>query len=182
VFIADLREQHRGGGQPRREAVRGRWGRQGGTADARPADSSSLDAPEGVAVDSRGELFIADSYNGVVEEVSPAGRLSVLAVTIVRAPPLPARTGRITACPDGVAVGAQGDLLIADGCNDVVEEITPAGRFRSSLGTARWGCRHQGGGLIAPRSAPVRACSERTRGLVHRRLVERRHRKSDVLS
>jgi hypothetical protein len=32
-----------------------------------------------VALDAHGDLFIADYFNNVVEEVTPAGRLSVVA-------------------------------------------------------------------------------------------------------
>ena len=48
-------------------------------ADAGPAKSSSLDGPVGVAVDAHGNLFIADTGNNLVEEVTAAGRLSVVA-------------------------------------------------------------------------------------------------------
>jgi len=38
-----------------------------------PATSSHLDYPYGVAVDAKGDLFIADWGNHVVEEVTPPG-------------------------------------------------------------------------------------------------------------
>ena len=52
---------------------------KGGLPTPGPADSSELAGPEGVAVDAHGDLFIADFLNNVVEEVTPAWRLSVVA-------------------------------------------------------------------------------------------------------
>ncbi len=56
-----------------------------GGAVAGPATSSPLGYPWGVAVDSSGDLFIADAYGGagcgIVEQVAPDGTLSILAGT-----------------------------------------------------------------------------------------------------
>ena len=84
--------------------------------------------PSGVAVDKRGDLFIADLGNNVVEEVTPAGRLSVVAGTGKQgaARPGPARSSDLCQ-PDAVAVDNHGDVFISDGCNFVVEKVTPAG-------------------------------------------------------
>ena len=65
-----------------------------------------------------------------MEEVTPAGRLSVVAGDGSKARPrraLPQRSSLDD--PDGVAVDAHGDLFIADSVNDVVEEVTPAGKL-----------------------------------------------------
>jgi streptogramin lyase len=81
--------------------------------------------PEGVAVDTYGDLFIADAGNNVIEEVSPAGKLSVVAGTGTKGPPMsgPATKSALDG-PTGVAVDAHGDLFIADYSNNVVEKVT----------------------------------------------------------
>jgi hypothetical protein len=96
-----------------------------------PATSSDLDVPAGVAVDAHGDLFIADEGNDVVEKVTPAGRLSVIAGVVGKAgPPTPgSSTASRLAEPTGLALDAHGDLFIADTGNDVVEKVTPAGRL-----------------------------------------------------
>ena len=95
-----------------------------------PATRSALQRPTGVAVDADADLFIADVENGVVEEVTPAGRLSVVAGDGNIGPPTPGpATNSGMGEPWGVAVGARGDLFIADSFNNVVDEVTPAGRL-----------------------------------------------------
>ena len=105
-----------------------------------PADSSRLDDPSGVAVDASGDLFIADQYNYVVEEVTPAGRLSMVAGNGKEGVPTPgpADSSRLDD-PSGVAVDAYGDLFIADSFNEVVEEISPAGRLSVLAGNGQFG-------------------------------------------
>jgi hypothetical protein len=106
------------------------------------ATSSDLDNPTGLAVDSHGDLFIADGGNEPVEEVTPAGRLSVLAGVAGRAARVtPGRAANsVLGVPHGVAVNAHGDLFIADMLSDVVEEITPAGRLSVIAGvTGKYG-------------------------------------------
>jgi hypothetical protein len=93
-----------------------------------------------VAVDAHGDLFIADDYNNVVEEVSPAGRLSVVAGDGKQGRPTPGPANRSDLrFPSGVAVDAQGDLFIADSGNNVVEEVTPAGRLSVVAGDGKQG-------------------------------------------
>ena len=95
-----------------------------------PATKASLKGPSGVALDARGDLLIADSGNNVVEEVTPAGRLSVVAGDGKEGPPTPGpATKSALYDPSAVAVDASGDLFIADSDNEVVEEVTPAGRL-----------------------------------------------------
>jgi sugar lactone lactonase YvrE len=80
-----------------------------------------------VAVNARGDLFIADLTNNVVEEVSPAGRLSVVAGNGKRA----------VGSSGGLAVDAHGDLFISDGY--VVKELSPAGRLSVVAGNGTQG-------------------------------------------
>ena len=80
-----------------------------------------------MAVDSAtGDLYIADPVNGVVEEVTPAGVLSVLAgVPGVHGLPVAgAATSSHLDQPYSVAVDSStGDVFVADTFNDAVEEI-----------------------------------------------------------
>jgi hypothetical protein len=89
-----------------------------------------------VAVDASGDLFIADSYNNVIEKVTPAGVLSVVAGTGAMGVPTP---GQATASdlnrPSGVAVDKSGDLYIADTDNNLIEEVNTAGILSVVAGT-----------------------------------------------
>ena len=56
-----------------------------------PATSADLRRPDGLAIDSSGNLYIADSFNNVIEKVSPSGMLSVIAGTGTPGLPTPGR-------------------------------------------------------------------------------------------
>jgi len=94
-----------------------------------PATSSNLNLPLGVAVDGAGNLYIADTGNSVVERVTPAGVLSIVAgVPLQSGAPTPGpATSSDLGAPAAVAVGGAGNLYIADTANDVVDGVTPAG-------------------------------------------------------
>lgn len=80
--------------------------------------SITLSNPSDVAVDPTGNIFIADTSNNQIVEVSPSGTSSVLSITGL-SPALSA--------PIGVAIDGSGDLLIADSGNSRIVEVTPAG-------------------------------------------------------
>ena len=95
-----------------------------------PATDSDLGDPHGVATDSSGNLYIADYFDGVVEKVTPAGVLSVVAGGVVSQPGAPApgpATDSDLNSPSGVAVDSSGNLYIADTHNYVVEKVTSPG-------------------------------------------------------
>ncbi len=101
----------------------------GGSPTPGPATTSDLNSPAGVAVDSAGNLYIADYRNYVVEKVTPAGVLSIVAGVPGQwglPTPGPAASSDLAAV-DGVAVDSAGNLYIADRGNNVIEKVTPAG-------------------------------------------------------
>ena len=93
-----------------------------------PATSSDLNSLNQVALDSSGNVYIADSGNDVVEKVTPSGSLSILAGTGTAAPPTPGpATSSALNYPGGIAVDSSGNVYIGDFGNDVVEKVTPSG-------------------------------------------------------
>ena len=77
--------------------------------DGRPATVAGLYGPSGVAVDSFGNIYIADAVNNRIRMVDTGGIMSTVAL-----PPL--------SIPEQVIVDATGNLYIADtGDNNVVE-------------------------------------------------------------
>ncbi|MDQ2728045.1 MAG: hypothetical protein M3Y91_09340 [Actinomycetota bacterium] len=105
-----------------------------------PATSSELGYLHGVAVDTAGNLYIADTGNSVVEKVTPAGILSIVAGTGQPGPPTPGpATSSELGTRAGVAVDAAGNLYIADAGNSVVEKVTPAGTLSIVAGTGKDG-------------------------------------------
>ena len=126
----------------------GSFGHTPGTT-AQPEWRFTLNDPTGVAVDSQGDLFIADSANNVIREVTPAGIITTVAGT--GAAGYTGDGGPATAAtlndPTGVAVDAQGDLFIADSGNNVIREVT-AGTISTVAGTGAAG--YTGDGRFRP--------------------------------
>ncbi len=99
---------------------------QAGAPTAGPASASKLYQPQGIALDSSGDLFIADTQNNLVEKVTSGGTLSIIAGKAGQfgAPtPGPASASKLN-LPGGVAIDSSGDLYIADTDNSLVEEVT----------------------------------------------------------
>ena len=81
-----------------------------GLGNGGPATSALLNGPSDIAVDGAGNLFIADSYNGMIRRVDvSSGNISV-AVNGLRN-------------PVGVAVDPGGNLYIADSGNSVIRRL-----------------------------------------------------------
>jgi DNA-binding beta-propeller fold protein YncE len=103
-----------------------------GTPTAGPATASELGGPSGLAVDSAGNLYIADGAgaggNPLVEEVTPGGTLSILAGSGTRGTPVNGTaTHSALRTPTGVAADSVGNVFIADPGAHVVLKVTPTG-------------------------------------------------------
>src|SRR5439155_1658368 len=134
-------------------------GSDSGLGDGGRASAARLDAPEGVALDSAGSLYIADSTNNSIRKVSPGGSVSTYAGS---GPPPPCCSGGgfsgdggpATAAqlnaPVGVALDPAGNLYIADRDNQRIRRITPGGTISTYAGTGTppssfWGAIVVGG-------------------------------------
>jgi streptogramin lyase len=98
----------------------------GYSGDGGKATAAELNGPRDIAVDSAGDLFIADTYNNVVREVA-AGTGVITTVAGDGTPGYTGNSGQANFAelnsPFGVAVDAYGDLFIADAGNNVVREV-----------------------------------------------------------
>ncbi|MDQ2950247.1 MAG: SMP-30/gluconolactonase/LRE family protein, partial [Acidobacteriota bacterium] len=90
------------------------------------APTVSLAAPQGLAMDSFGNLYIADSINEVVKEITPNGT----AITVAGSNTAgyagdggPATSAKLNT-PTGVALDGAGNLYIADKENNVIREVS----------------------------------------------------------
>jgi sugar lactone lactonase YvrE len=97
-----------------------------GYADGQ-ASQAEFDGPIGVAVDKTGNVFVADSYNDRVRLISPKGQVTTLAGA--KGPGYadgPAATALFDT-PCGVAVTADGSVIVADTGNHQLRRISPEG-------------------------------------------------------
>jgi len=121
-----------------------------------PAAASGLNGPNGVAVDSTGHVYIADSLNNVIEEVTSGGALSIIAGTGSPGAPTPGpATSSDLRSPTGVAVDPDGNVYVADHKNDVVEEVTLGGTLSIIAGTGSPGAPTPGPATLSNLDGPV---------------------------
>jgi len=100
--------------------------------DGGPATAASIDSPNGLAVDTVGNLYLADTRNGRVREVDTAtGVISTVAGTAATGGNLQqfggdggAATAAGLALPRGVTIDAAGNLYLADSANQRVRRIS----------------------------------------------------------
>jgi trimeric autotransporter adhesin len=111
--------------------------RAGYSGDGGPATQAQLNSPNGLAIDSSGDLFIADTGNNVVREITPNGIITTFAGngTVGYSGNLGPATQAQLHGPAGVAVDSSGDVYIADSANNVIREVSPDGTITTIAGT-----------------------------------------------
>jgi sugar lactone lactonase YvrE len=93
----------------------------------------TVSAPSGLAIDSQGNLYVAEFGGARVDRIAPDGRLAVIAGSGKRG--YAGDSGRAKAArldkPIGLAVDAHGDVAVADYASNVIRVVTPDGRIRT---------------------------------------------------
>jgi sugar lactone lactonase YvrE len=127
-----------------------------GSADGTGAAASFFE-PSGLALDSAGNIFVADTGNNTIRKITPAGVVTTFAGT--------ARDEQI--CQDGTGAGASfagpafltfdatGNLLVTDSQSELVRRITPDAVVTTCAGESGMRDGDQGSGPNAGFSGPT---------------------------
>jgi mucin-19 len=108
----------------------------GGSADGTNTTARLL-APQGVAVDPAGNLYVADTGNNTIRKITPAGVVTTLAgLAGVSGSTNGTNTGARFWRPTGIALDSSTNLYVTDSGNHTIREVTPAGVVSTLAGTA----------------------------------------------
>lgn len=99
--------------------------------------AGSFDAPYSTAVDSSGNVYVADQNNSVIRKVTPQGRVTTLAGLVGTSG---SADGSGSAArfnqPAAVTVDTAGNVYVGDTSNHTIRKITPAGVVTTIAGMA----------------------------------------------
>jgi sugar lactone lactonase YvrE len=122
-------------------------GTGGYNGDGTPAISYQFNNPAQAALDSSGNLYIADLVNNRIRKVTPGGAISTIAGTGTAgfSGDGGAATSATLSGPRGVAVSSSGVIYIADSDNNRIRRISTGGTISTIAGTGTAGYSGDGG-------------------------------------
>jgi uncharacterized protein (TIGR03437 family) len=118
------------------------------SGDGGPATAAAIIQPSGVAIDSSGNLYIAEPIANRVRKVSILGTIATVVsgglcsrfnTSLPNGPSFDgdgglAATAQVS-CPSGLAADSSGNLYIADTANNRIRKVTPAGIITTVAGS-----------------------------------------------
>jgi uncharacterized protein (TIGR03437 family) len=128
--------------------------------DGGPAIEGQISDVHGLAVDSSGNIYIADTFNGVIRKVTAPGAILTPAGVISTFAGVAPASGVVThgysgdggpatsaelSQPSGVAVDSSGNVYIADYGNYTVRKVDTTGKISTIAGTGAAGYSGDGG-------------------------------------
>lgn len=125
-------------------------GGQGYRGDGGPATEAALSEPHGVSVDSAGNIYVADSGNGVVRKVGPDGTISTVAGIRPETSDSPSGPGnglRI-GFPRALAIGPSGEVYVSDSYGDTILRLDAAGTVAKFVGRGQPDLHQPGGAAL----------------------------------
>jgi NHL repeat/Immunoglobulin domain len=81
--------------------------------------------PNGVAADTNGNVYLADTYNNAIRKITASGVVTTLAETV----------GQV-GDPEGVAVDSSGNIYVADSIDNTILKVTPLDSVSTLAGLA----------------------------------------------
>ena len=117
--------------------------------------------PNGLTVDSGGNIFVADTNNHTIRKITPAGVITTFAGT-AGAPGSADGTGAAASfyLPSGICVDGADNLYVADTYNHTIRQITPAAVVTTLAGLAGANGHADGTGSVARFHSPYGITSD----------------------
>jgi uncharacterized delta-60 repeat protein len=129
----------------------GQFGSTNGTTTV-----ARFNSPMGIAVDAAGDVYVADSNNAMIRKITTAGVVSTYAGQPQNYGYADGPINSATfSNPQGIAVDAAGNVLVADNSAQVIRKISPAGFVSTIGGQAYWGGSNDGWGGDAHFDGPA---------------------------
>lgn len=126
----------------------------GDATAGQPGQASGLDNPFGIAIDSLGNLFVADTNNNLIRKISPTGAITTFAGN-PRGGYADGSAGAASfTLPKGIAIDSHDNLYVADTWNNRIRKITPAGVVTTFAGSGWIGHHNDGKGKTASFTLP----------------------------
>jgi sugar lactone lactonase YvrE len=122
-------------------------GTAGYGGDGGPAATALINTPGGIAVDSSGNIYFADTNNHRIRRIAPNGTITTLAGTGAKgfSGDGSAATGALLNTPAGVAVDSRGQVYIADTANNRIRQVNSNGIISTIAGNGNMGFGFDGG-------------------------------------
>jgi len=125
-------------------------GNSGYTGDNGPATKAEMNQPAGLAIDSAGNIYIADTFNSVIRMVDTSGIIHTVAGNGTQGysgDGGPATSAELNH-PRGMFVDVSGNLFIADTNNRAIREVI-SGTINTMAGNGLLGCNGDGSAATA---------------------------------
>ena len=117
--------------------------------------AAQFNAPQGIAQDSAGNVYVADTGNHTIRKVTPAGAVTTVAGLAGQQGSADgtSASSRLSS-PSGLAVDAAGNVFIADTGNHTIRQLSPAGALTTVAGVAGQAGSANGSATVARFESP----------------------------
>ncbi|ADP85100.1 serine/threonine-protein kinase [Pseudofrankia inefficax] len=116
-------------------------GTAGFSGDGGPATSAELNGPGTAVVDKNGNIYVPDTANNRIRKITPDGKITTVVgngTAGFSGDGGPATQAEINSV-EGIAVGPDGSLYLADYSNERIRKVTPDGIISTIAGTGTKG-------------------------------------------